>query len=91
MGLDIRLPIGLLFLALGGIITLVGIFSSADIYVRSANINVNLYWGLFMLAFGLVMGFLGQHGTAAMRTAMMADEVHARQADFEHHVELQDH
>ena len=74
MGLDIRLPIGLLFLALGAIITGEGLFSSKDIYFRSDGINVNLYWGLLMLVFGFVMAFFGQRGTAAMRTALTASE-----------------
>lgn len=69
MGLDIRLPIGLLFLALGAILSVEGVISGSEIYVRSAGVNVNLDWGLCLLVFGLVMAVLGQRGTAAMRAA----------------------
>lgn len=74
MGLDIRLPIGLLFLALGAILTGVGLFANHEIYARSDNINVNLYWGLLLLVFGLVMGFFGQRATAALRTRLALEE-----------------
>lgn len=65
MGLDIRLPIGWLFVILGSLLTLFGIFGSHAIYERSLGINVNLGWGLVMLAFGSVMVLLGYFGSQA--------------------------
>jgi hypothetical protein len=62
MGLDIRLPIGLLFACLGGLLVLYGLVSSPAIYERSLGINVNLWWGLVMLAFGAVMTLAGWRG-----------------------------
>jgi hypothetical protein len=58
---DIRLPIGGLFLALGGILTAYGIATKSDVqlYARSDNIAINLWWGLVMLVFGGVMLFFG--------------------------------
>jgi hypothetical protein len=77
MGLDIRLPIGLLFLALGLVLGAVGVFGPPEIYARSDQINVNLYWGLLLLVFGGAMGFFGLKGTAAMRTAMASADLRA--------------
>ena len=69
MGLDIRLPMGLMFAILGLLLTLFGLFADSAIYRRSLGINVNLWWGLVMLAFGVIMLALGRRGTSAMRSA----------------------
>jgi hypothetical protein len=58
--LDIRLPIGLLFATLGGLLTAYGAIGDRVIYQRSLGINVNLWWGLVMLAFGALMIWLGR-------------------------------
>jgi len=55
MKLDLRLPIGLMFTLFGALLTVYGLASDQAIYVRSLGINVNLWWGLVVLAFGLVM------------------------------------
>jgi putative Mn2+ efflux pump MntP len=55
MKLDLRLPIGLMFSIFGAILTLYGLASDRAIYERSLGVNVNLWWGLVLLAFGLVM------------------------------------
>jgi hypothetical protein len=55
MNLDLRLPIGLMFSFIGALLTVFGILSDKTIYARSLGINVNLWWGLVLLAFGLVM------------------------------------
>jgi hypothetical protein len=55
MHLDLRLPIGLMFAIFGAILTAYGLVSNDLIYARSLGINVNLWWGLVLLAFGLVM------------------------------------
>jgi hypothetical protein len=60
MGLDIRQPIGLLFSIFGIVLLAFGVFSNPAIYARSLGINVNLWWGLVMLAFGAVMLWLGR-------------------------------
>ncbi len=62
MGLDIRLPIGLLFAVLGIVLTLFGVFSGAAIYERSLGININLVWGSVLLAFGAIMLLFGLRG-----------------------------
>ena len=57
MGIDIKLPIGLMFFLLGLMLTCYGILtrSETDLYNRSLGININLWSGLFMLFFGTVM------------------------------------
>jgi multisubunit Na+/H+ antiporter MnhG subunit len=61
MGLDIRLPIGFMFVFVGLLLTGYGIFGPSEIYNRSLGINVNLGWGIVLLVFGLLMMFLGRH------------------------------
>ncbi len=53
MGLDIRLPIGVLFAVFGVILTSFGILSNHALYERSLGINVNLIWGIVLLVYGL--------------------------------------
>ncbi len=55
MRLDVRFPIGGMFTILGALLTLYGLASDRAIYARSLGINVNLWWGLVLLVFGLVM------------------------------------
>lgn len=71
MGLDIRLPIGLMFTLFGLLLVVYGFISDKSIYQRSLGINVNLGWGVVLLVFGVVMLLLGRRGTA---TAKRADE-----------------
>lgn len=58
---DIRIPIGVLFLALGVILAIYGVATRSDIalYGRSENIVINLWWGLVMIVFGGAMLYYG--------------------------------
>jgi len=60
MGLDIRLPIGGLFSILGVLLAGYGLVSDQGICERSLGINVNLWWGVALLVFGVVMVGLGR-------------------------------
>lgn len=66
MQLDIRLPIGLMFSVLGMLLLIVGLFVGGQ-STQSQQTSVNLWWGLVMLAFGIVMFVLGRRGTASAR------------------------
>ena len=56
MGLDIRLPLGLIFAITGAIMLVYGVITrGSEIYSASMNVNLNLIWGAVMLVFGLVM------------------------------------
>jgi len=56
-GLDIRLPIGGLFSVLGLLIGGYGLGTTADAahYAASMGVNINLWWGLVMLLFGVLL------------------------------------
>lgn len=61
MGLDIRVPLGSIFLFMGGLLSLYGLFTrNSGIYQRSMGINLNLWWGIVMLVFGAVMFYFGR-------------------------------
>lgn len=61
MGLDIRLPLGLIFVAIGLMMTIFGaITHGSAIYAASMGVNLNLIWGVVMLAFGIAMVLFGR-------------------------------
>ena len=55
MGLDVRVPVGLMFATMGVLLVAYGVFGDQSIYGRSLGINVNLIWGLVILAFAVTM------------------------------------
>lgn len=62
MGLDIRIPLGLVFLIIGAIMAVFGLFTQGDasLYEKSLGVNINLVWGGLMFAFGAIMFFFGK-------------------------------
>ena len=62
MTFDLRLPIGLMFTIVGILLTGYGLVSDEAIYARSLGVNVNLWWGLVLVVFGLVMLGLTMRG-----------------------------
>ncbi len=60
MNLDIRLPIGILFSLLGGILAGYGLLGDASRNEQSLGVNLNLGWGFVLLVFGLVMFVFGR-------------------------------
>ncbi|HRE04160.1 MAG TPA: hypothetical protein PKX00_01030 [Opitutaceae bacterium] len=59
--LDVRLPMGLLFLLLGLILIGYGLVSDAAIYARhSLDQNVNLTWGFLFALFGTAILWLAR-------------------------------
>ena len=69
MRLDVRWPIGGMFAILGAILAVYGLVSERAIYAKSLGINVNLWWGLVLLLFGLVMLWLAFRAGRASRAA----------------------
>jgi uncharacterized membrane protein (UPF0136 family) len=69
VGIDIRLPLGLLFLLLGPILVVYGAVSDPSLYGQSLGINVNLYWGVVLLIFGALMFTLSRRGVRAVARA----------------------
>ncbi|MBP7496167.1 MAG: hypothetical protein KA792_00685 [Bacteroidales bacterium] len=62
MGIDIKIPIGLMFTLLGLLLSIFGFATSSDteLYAKSLNHNINIIAGLLMLAFGVIMLILAK-------------------------------
>jgi len=62
MGLDIRFPIGMMFGLIGAVMFIYGLVTGSDkeLYHRSLDMNVNLWWGLVLLVFGVIMFVMAQ-------------------------------
>ena len=52
--MSIALVIGATIGAIGVVLVLTGLFGHSD-YSRSNGVNINLWWGLLMVVFGLLM------------------------------------
>jgi hypothetical protein len=56
MGLDIKIPIGLMFIIFGAVLGIYGLTTIGNVmYEKSLNININLWSGIFMFVFGGLM------------------------------------
>jgi hypothetical protein len=60
MGLDIRLPIGMMFTVIGALLSGYGLVADRTIFDRSLGINVDLIWGGVLLVFGLAFVIAGR-------------------------------
>ena len=69
-GLDIRAPIGGLFTVLGAMLAGYGLFASGS--GRSSDLsssaNVNLWWGLVMFVFGIVLLLMARRAIATKKS-----------------------
>jgi hypothetical protein len=74
MGLDIRIPIGLLFSVLALVLIVYGLVSDKMIYARSLGYNVNILWGCVMLIFGVAMLALSRRGFSTNRSTASSSE-----------------
>ena len=63
MHFDVRLPIGLLFLAIGLLLAAFGLTADrAALEAHSAGVNIDLIWGAAMAAFGAAMLLMAELG-----------------------------
>lgn len=64
--LDLRLPIGWLFVTLGIMLAGYGLATggNAAMYEKSGGMNINLIWGVVMLLTGVVFLLLAKRGAA---------------------------
>jgi hypothetical protein len=69
MQLDIRYPIGLMFLIIGIIVTAYGVISDKAIYQASLGININLWWGVALIVFSAIMLLLARAADAKQKAA----------------------
>ncbi len=58
MGLDIRWPIGIIFTIYGAILMIYGKTLAPSAFESSLGVNIDLWWGLALLIFGVFMGAL---------------------------------
>ena len=68
MILDLRIPMGLMFTITGVILTVFGFVTrnNAELYAKSLGVNANLWWGLVLLIFGLMMFLTGKRSQKRM-------------------------
>jgi TM2 domain-containing membrane protein YozV len=64
--LDLRLPIGGLFSVLGVMLACFGLVTGGDaeMYAKSAGMNINLIWGVVMMITGVIFLVLAKRGAA---------------------------
>ena len=64
MKLDIRYPIGFLFLVIGALLVAYGALAGPGVNdARSLGIDINLWWGFVQVAFGGIMVALAWFGS----------------------------
>jgi len=63
MNFDLRYPVGLMFSIFGLILASVGLFGHPDLD-KSLGINMNLWWGMALLVFGVFMLLMAMRGSA---------------------------
>jgi len=64
MNLDLRLPMGMMFSILGAVLLSFGLATRTrpELYTRSFGIDANLWSGVALLIFGLIVVGMGRRG-----------------------------
>jgi hypothetical protein len=60
--LDLRLPSGCFFAITGVLLTIYGLAVPGNAPLTDASVNVNLYVGVIMMAFGNILLYLARRG-----------------------------
>ena len=55
MGLDVRVPVGLMFGIMGVLLVGYGVVGDQTIYAKSLGININTIWGSVLIVFAAVL------------------------------------
>lgn len=71
MNVDLRIPMGMMFTLIGAVLMAFGLSTkdNPEIYARSLGMNVNLWCGVVLLVFGLLMVILGRRGQMKIEAA----------------------
>jgi hypothetical protein len=69
---DLRVPLGWLFAILGVLLVIAGLRPAPGVDAQSLGVNINLVWGLVMIAFGLLCLWLARR--EARRRSGVASE-----------------
>ncbi|HUA99693.1 MAG TPA: hypothetical protein VMA34_15280 [Terracidiphilus sp.] len=66
MNIDLRIPTGMMFTLVGAVLMAFGLSTRENpaFYAQAMGIDVNLWWGVVLLAFGLLLVALGRRGQA---------------------------
>jgi hypothetical protein len=64
MNIDVRIPMGMMFTLMGAVLMAFGLSTrgNAEIYARCLGVNLNLWCGVSLLIFGLIMVSFGRRG-----------------------------
>jgi hypothetical protein len=65
--LDIRLPVGVMFGAMGALLAGYGLLGDQSIYARSLGININLVWGGVLIVFAVCLLLLSARARTPRR------------------------
>ena len=71
MKMDLRIPMGMLFTLMGTILAAFGLSTrnQPDVYVKSLGVNLNMWWGVVLLTFGIAVLALGRRGQMRIEKA----------------------
>lgn len=71
MNVDLRIPMGMMFTLMGAVLMAFGLSTKGnpEIYARSLGMNVNLWCGVALLVFGLLMVIFGRRGQMKVEAA----------------------
>lgn len=64
---DLRVPLGYLFAVLGVLLVLAGLMAGPAANRRSLGININLFWGIVMVGFGILCLILARRESRALK------------------------
>ncbi len=75
MNVDLRIPMGMMFTLMGAVLMAFGLSTGGNtaMYVKSLGINVNMWCGIALLVFGLLMVTLGRRGQMAIEKSRKSD------------------
>jgi hypothetical protein len=65
MGLDVRVPVGLMFGIMGVLLVGYGVLGDQTIYAKSLGININAIWGSVLVVFAAVLLILSWRHAAS--------------------------
>ena len=71
MNVDVRIPMGMMFTLMGAVLMAFGLSTKGnpEVYARSLGMNVNVWCGVALLVFGLLMVTFGRRGQAKIEAA----------------------
>ncbi|HEV2323836.1 MAG TPA: hypothetical protein VGS10_07780 [Terracidiphilus sp.] len=71
MNVDLRIPLGMMFTLMGAVLMAFGLSTAnnPEIYARSLGVNLDIWCGVALLVFGLVMVTFGRRGQMKIEAA----------------------